>query len=262
MSSEQKDYKTEIINCFKSLALCVVPANRSMLRWQNEVIHAVISEHITRMRWRWYLYWHSYHAFFNKNVILWPYSDSSAVEVRCLRSGLHKWEFTHAQLTDVALWIDTSMIWVKLPYPLPLTSFLFYSILSMQPGNRDDNSDLQEWTLAAVWNVYPDCCVVSPSRLQNQHELHDLMVLITLTNRDRANCHTPPSASWTAALLMCNIPLHPKKGHTQLHISNPTVLMHRKGHITMAYILLDESRGGCSQCKLFAGASAWLLVPT
>lgn len=179
MSSEQKDYKTEIINCFKSLAPCVVPANRSMLRWQNEVIHAVISEHITRMRWRWYLYWHSYHAFFNKNVILWPYSDSSAVEVRSLRSGLHKWEFTHAQLTDVALWIDTSMIWVKLPYPLPLTSFLFYSILSMQPGNRDDNSDLQEWTLAAVWNVYPDCCVVSPSRLQNQHELHDLMVLIT-----------------------------------------------------------------------------------
>lgn len=162
----------------------------------------------------------------------------------------------------VALWMDTSMIWVKMPHPLPFTSFLFHTILSMQPGSRDDNSDLQEWTLASMWNVYADCCVVSPTRLQNQYELHNLMVQITLTNRDRANYHTPARATWTATLLRCNIPLHPKKGHTQLYISNPTVLMYRKGDVSMACMLLNGSREGCLQHKLFASASAWLLVLT
>lgn len=229
-----------------------------MLRWQNEVIHAVISEHIIRLRWRWYLYWGSCHAFFNKNVILWPYSNSSAVEVQSLRSGLHKWEFTHAQLTDVALWMDTSMIWVKLPHPLPLTSFLFYSILSIQPGSRDDNSDLQEWTLAAVWNVYPDHCVVSPSRLRNQHELHDLIVQITLDNTDRANYHTPTNASWTATLLRCNnILLHPKKEHT--HLKSHCAHVQKRGHKHGLYTVKWEYRGLLTTqafCRCFSTAAS------
>lgn len=213
---------------------------------------------MTRLKWRWYLYlyWCSSHVFFNKNVIHWPYRDSSAVEVQSLRSGLHKWEFTHAQLT-LMLPFEWTHQWYELKCltHFHLTSFLFHTILSMQPGSRDDNSDVQEWTLAAMWNVYADHCVVSPTRLQNQYELHDLMVQITLTNRDRANYHTPTSAMWIATLLRCNV-------HTQLYISSPTVLMYRKGDVSMAYRLLFGNRGACSQHKLFPSASAWLLVLT
>lgn len=40
-----------------------------------------------------------------------------------------------------------------------------------------------------------------------------------------------------------NVPLHPERAHTQLYVSNPTVLMYRKGDVGMAYILVNGGEG-------------------
>lgn len=56
----------------------------------------------------------------------------------------------------------------------------------MQTGIRDDNSDLLSRTLAAVWTVYPDHRIASPTRLQNQHELDDTTGPDNIHWQDRA----------------------------------------------------------------------------
>lgn len=154
MSSEQKDYKTEIINYLRIFSLAWYQPRGLCWDSKNEVIYAVISEHMTRLRWRWYLYGCSSHVFFNKNVIHWPYSDSSAVEVQSLRSGLHKWEFTHAQLTLI-LPFEWTHQWYELKclthFHLPPSFFIPFCQCNLEAEMTTQTCKSELWLLCEMF---------------------------------------------------------------------------------------------------------------
>lgn len=114
----------------------------------------------TLQSWRWYWYlWGGDGIYIDVQVILFsikiyfcgPYSNSSSLEVQSLRSGLHKWEFTHAQLTLI-LPFEWTHRWYKLNclthFHLP-PSFLYQFV---------NTTWKQRWQLRPA-RVNFGCCV-------------------------------------------------------------------------------------------------------